>query len=89
MNVDTDVRRTRVNWPMNRSTRCNAVVNSVRNSSLRASQPDEFLRSVWKKTGSQNSCESRPAQAGQRPVSLGVSFQSSEGQNYFSGPKWL
>lgn len=49
MKVDMDVKRTWLNWPMNKSIRCKAVVNSVRYSSLRTSQPDEFLKSVWNK----------------------------------------
>lgn len=54
MKVDIDVRSTCLNWPMNKSTRCRAVVNSVRYSSLRTSQPDEFLSRVWKKTRPQS-----------------------------------
>lgn len=49
MKVDIDVKSTWLNWPMNKSTRCKAVVNSVRYSSLRTSQPDEFLSRVWNK----------------------------------------
>ena len=47
--VDIDVKRTWLNWPMNKSMRGKAVVNSVRYSSLRTSHPDEFLKSVWNK----------------------------------------
>ena len=47
--VDIDVKRTWLNWPVNKSTRGKAVVNSVRYSSLCTSHPDEFLKSVWNK----------------------------------------
>lgn len=64
MKVDIDVKRTRLNWPMNKSTRCKAVVNSVRYSSLRTSQPEEFLKSVLRcpGTGSKRSqsCRDHP-----------------------------